>query len=156
MLFYSSAILVLLFDQLTKYMVRSTIAVGETVYIGSIQLTHYENAGMAFSLFQGYARLFAVVAILFMVGILYYRMHEAPKERLLNLALGFLAGGAAGNAIDRIVFGRVTDFLVSRSGNGILNFADHAINVGMVLLLLHGLVQFVVEKRGKCKERGAR
>lgn len=149
MLFYPTSILILIIDQLSKYMVRSSLAVGETVYIGTIQLTHYENAGMAFSLFQGYARLFALVAILFVVGILYYRMHEGPKGKLLNLALGFLVGGAAGNAIDRIVFGRVTDFLVSRSGNGILNFADHAINVGIVLLLLHGIVQYVVGKWGK-------
>ncbi|MDF2683137.1 MAG: signal peptidase [Brevibacillus sp.] len=149
MLFYTTSILVLIIDQLSKYIVRSALAVGETVYIGTLQLTHYENAGMAFSLFQGYARLFALVAILFVVGILYYRMHEAPKGKLLNLALGFLVGGAAGNGIDRIVFGRVTDFLVSRSGNGILNFADHAINVGIVLLLLHGILQYVVEKWGK-------
>lgn len=153
MLFYTTSILVLIIDQFSKYIVRSTLAVGETVYIGNIQLTHYENAGMAFSLFQGYARLFALVAILFVVGILYYRRHEAPKEKLLNLALGFLVGGAAGNGIDRIVFGRVTDFLVSRSGNGILNFADHAINVGIVLLLLHGIVQYVV---GKLRKREAK
>ncbi|MED4582028.1 signal peptidase II [Brevibacillus choshinensis] len=149
MLFYTASILVLIIDQLSKYIVRSTLDVGETVYIGTMQLTHYENAGMAFSLFQGYARLFALVAILFVVGILYYRMHEAPKGKLLNTALGFLVGGAAGNAIDRIIFGRVTDFLVSRTGNGILNFADHAINVGIVLLLMHGIVQYVVGKWGK-------
>ncbi|QRG65522.1 signal peptidase II [Brevibacillus choshinensis] len=148
MFFYVPAILVLLIDQLSKIIIRATLAVGDTIYIGSIKLTHYENAGMAFSLFQGYARLFAVVAILFVLGILYFRMHEAPVAKLLNLALGFLAGGAAGNAIDRIVFGRVTDFLVSRSGNGILNFADHAINVGIVLLVLHGIVQVVARRRG--------
>ncbi|WP_301169111.1 signal peptidase II [Brevibacillus nitrificans] len=146
MAFYSAALFTLVADQLSKYIVRVTMSVGETIYMGSIQLTHYENAGMAFSLFQGYARLFAVVAILFVIGVLYYRKHEAPKGIMINAGLGFLVGGAAGNGIDRILFGKVTDFLVSRSGDGILNLADHAINVGILLLLIQGIYTFVVDK----------
>ncbi|MFD2371271.1 signal peptidase II [Brevibacillus sp. GCM10020057] len=153
MFFYIPALFTLLADQLTKYIVRSSLAVGETVYLDKLQLTHYENAGMAFSLFQGYARLFAVAAILFVAGVLYYRKHEAPKSILVNVALGFLAGGASGNALDRILFGKVTDFLVSRSGKGILNLADHAINAGIVLLLLHVLISFAVQKWGRRNNR---
>jgi len=151
MFFYVPALLALLADQLSKYIVRSSLAVGETVYLGTLQLTHYENAGMAFSLLQGYARLFALAAILFVAGVLYYRKHEAPKGILINAGLGLLVGGAIGNALDRIMFGKVTDFLVSRSGDGILNLADHAIQMGIVLLLLHGIVHFTAEKWGRRK-----
>lgn len=144
--FYLTWILVLIADQLTKLIVRLHLPEGETVFFWGLELTHYENAGMAFSLFQGYARLFAAVAVIFVIGILYFRKHEPKRGALVDVGLGFLAGGAIGNAIDRIVFGRVTDFLVSPSGKGILNLADQAINVGIVLLAMGGVIHYVAGK----------
>ncbi|MGG1661447.1 signal peptidase II [Brevibacillus sp. NRS-1366] len=143
MIFYLISTLVVFVDQLSKYMIRLYLPVGKTTDLWGFQLTHYENAGMAFSLFQGYARLFAVVAVLFVMGVLYYRKKAEQKRLLVEVSLGFFVGGAIGNAIDRILFGRVTDFLVSSSGNGILNLADHAINIGVVLLFLDLLFGYV-------------
>ncbi|GED70267.1 lipoprotein signal peptidase [Brevibacillus reuszeri] len=143
MIFYLISILVVIADQLAKYLIRLYLPVGETLHVWGFLLTHYENAGMAFSLFQGYARLFAVAAVLFVMGVFYYRKKAGEKRFLMEAGLGFLVGGAVGNAIDRILFGRVTDFLVSSSGNGILNLADHAINIGIVLLFLDAGVGYV-------------
>ena len=150
MVFYLITILVIIADQLSKYLIRLYLPVGETMYVWGILLEHYENAGMAFSLFQGYARLFAAAAVLFVIAVFYYRKKTEEKRFLMELGLGFLVGGAVGNAIDRILFGRVTDFLVSSSGNGILNLADHAINIGIVLLFLDAGSGFV--KRFKNKQ----
>jgi len=139
MLFYVIAILVVAADQMTKAWIRVRLDVGETMMLGGMELSRFENSGMAGSLFQGYARLFGIIAVLFVLGVIYYRKRTKDKGVLFDCALGFLAGGAIGNGIDRLLFGQVTDFIV-RSG-GILNVADHAIEAGVVLIVLNLIVQ---------------
>jgi len=148
MLFYCIAIMVIAVDQLAKIAVRSSIEVGSTVTLWEsfLNLTHYENSGMAHSLFQGYGRLFAVFAVIFIAGVLYYRQKGEIKGKPMDISMGFLVGGAAGNAIDRILFGKVTDFLEFTSGHGILNLADVAINIGVVLLLITAAVSIILRK----------
>ncbi|WP_079914464.1 signal peptidase II [Paenibacillus sp. 32352] len=148
MLFYCIAIMVIAVDQLAKIAVRGSIEVGSTVTLWEsfLNLTHYENSGMAHSLFQGYGRLFAVFAVIFIAGVLYYRQKGEIKGKPMDISMGFLVGGAAGNAIDRILFGKVTDFLEFTSGHGILNLADVAINIGVVLLLITAALSIILRK----------
>jgi len=143
--FYVIAILVAAADQLTKAWIRVHLAVGETTMLRGMEITRYENSGMAGSLFEGYARLFGAVAVLFVLGVLYYRRYGEAKGVLLDCGLGFLAGGAIGNGIDRLLFGQVTDFIV-RSG-GILNVADHAIEAGAALIVLNLIVRGLRNRR---------
>ncbi|MBT2730187.1 signal peptidase II [Bacillus sp. ISL-75] len=144
MLFYVIAILVIVMDQLSKYLIRAYIDINETFTWWGIQLTHIENSGMAGGLFQGYARLFGVVAVLFVIGVLYFRKTGDMKGALIDSSFGFLVGGAIGNGIDRLLFGQVTDFII-RSG-GILNLADHAIEIGGLLLIIYGVVSWLKNK----------
>ena len=144
MLFYVIAILVIVMDQLSKYLIRTYIDINETVTMWGIPLTHIENSGMAGGLFQGYARLFGVGAVLFVIVVLYFRRNEEMKGALIDSSFGFLVGGAIGNGIDRLVFGQVTDFII-RSG-GILNLADHAIEIGGLLLIIFGVVNWFKNK----------
>lgn len=143
MLFYFIALLVTLVDQGTKLAVRMYMEVGDMMRLGDsgMQLQHYENSGMAGSMFQGNARLFGVVAILFIAGILYYRRKGEIRGFWMQAGAGFMVGGALGNAIDRFVFAKVTDFLVFPSGRGILNLADVAINIGVILLVIGMLIR---------------
>ncbi|NHC41562.1 hypothetical protein G6549_16515 [Bacillus sp. MM2020_1] len=96
MLFYVIAILVIVMDQLTKYLIRTYIDINETVTMWGIPLTHIENSGMAGGLFQGYARLFGVGAVLFVIVVLYFRRNEEMKGALIDSSFGFLVGGAIG------------------------------------------------------------
>lgn len=145
MLFYVIAILVIMTDQLSKYLIRTCIDIDETFTLWGIQLTHIENSGIAGSLFQGYGRLFGVVAVLFVIGVLYFRRTGEMKGALLDSSFGFLVGGAIGNGIDRLLFGHVTDFII-RSG-GVLNLADHAIEMGVLLLIIYGVVSWLKKVR---------
>ena len=145
MLFYVIAILVIMTDQLSKYLIRTNIDIDETFTLWGIQLTHIENSGMAGSLFQGYGPLFGVVAVLFVIGVLYFRRTGEMKGALIDSSFGFLVGGAIGNGIDRLLFGQVTDFII-RSG-GVLNLADHAIEMGMLLLIIYGVVSWLKKVR---------
>ncbi|WP_019910123.1 signal peptidase II [Paenibacillus sp. HW567] len=139
MLFYLIAIGVILADQAAKWAVRSNMQLGESipVWSGHLQFTYYENSGAAFSSFQGYGKYFAIVAVLFVVAIFYYRRKGELRGPVLEMASGFLVGGAIGNAIDRILYHQVTDFLVFGSRGGILNLADLAINAGGLLIVVH-------------------
>ncbi|KIL41473.1 hypothetical protein SD70_07385 [Gordoniibacillus kamchatkensis] len=129
-------------DQITKLFVRAWMQVGDTYTLvpGIIQFTYYENSGAARSLFQGYGRLFGIVAVIVIIGVLLYRKNNFPKRRFLDIGLAFLVAGAAGNGLERLLYGKVTDFLVFGSGHGILNVADLSINVGVVTIILHHLL----------------
>lgn len=144
MLFYVIAILVILMDQISKYLIRAFIDINETFTFWGIQLTHIENSGMAGGLFQGYAPLFGILAVFFVIGVLYFRRTGEMKGTLIDCSFGFLVGGAIGNGIDRLLFGQVTDFII-RSG-GILNLADHAIEIGGVLLIIYVVVSWLKNK----------
>jgi signal peptidase II len=145
MLFYLIAILVFVLDQLSKYLIRIYINMYETFTLWGIPLTHIENSGMAGGYFPGYARLFGVAAVVFVIVVFYIRRNEEMKGALIDSSFGFLVGGAIGNGIDRLLFGQVTDF-IPRSG-GILNIADHAIEIGLALLIIYGVVSWWKEKR---------
>ncbi|WP_042150223.1 signal peptidase II [Paucisalibacillus sp. EB02] len=144
MLFYVIAVLVVVLDQISKYLIRFYIDINERFTFLGIEFTHIENSGMAGSLFPGYARLFGIVAVLFVILVSYLRRTEDMKGTLIDSSFGFLVGGAIGNGVDRIVFGQVTDFII-RSG-GVLNIADHAIEIGLLLLIIYVLVSWLKSK----------
>ncbi|MGG1553624.1 signal peptidase II [Paenibacillus ferrarius] len=146
MLFYLISLIVVFIDQLTKIIVRLHVEMDETLTFWGQPITHIENSGMAGSSFQGYARLFGIVAVVFVAIVLYYRRKGSVRGKLNDISLAFLVGGAAGNGIDRLLFGQVTDFLVSRSGKGVLNMADHAIELGILLFVLNAVVQYIKER----------
>jgi signal peptidase II len=138
-MFYWIAVLAALADQGTKLAVRALMQVGETVTIkeGVLQFIYYLNSGAARSSFQGYGRAFGVFGVIFIVWVLVQRRKGGLREGLLGAGMAFFVSGAAGNTIDRLLFGQVTDFLAFGSGRGILNVADVAINIGAVLVLAH-------------------
>ncbi|MFD2411348.1 signal peptidase II [Paenibacillus rhizoplanae] len=142
MLFYLIAAIVLILDQTTKWIVRTHMELGEILPSWSphMRFEYYENSGAAFSSFQGYGKYFAIVAVVFVAAIFYYRRQGAIRGPLLEAASGFLVGGAVGNGIDRVIYHQVTDFLVFGSRGGIMNLADLAINAGGILILVYLLL----------------
>lgn len=139
MLFYIIATMVLLADQVSKWIVRFHMQLGETVSFWSpyVRFIYYENSGAAFSSFQGYGKYFAIVAVGFVAAIFYYRRKGVLRGPLLETASGLLAGGAVGNALDRTFRHQVTDFLVFGQNGGIMNLADLAINAGVILIAVY-------------------
>ncbi len=69
------------------------------------------------------------------------------QDWTLRVALGLQLGGAAGNLVDRLSMGRVTDF-ISIGNFPVFNIADSAISIGVVVLLL-GV--WINEQRAKRK-----
>jgi signal peptidase II len=112
-----------------------------TVIPGFFDLRYSENPGSAFGLFRGLpgARyLLFVVGIGALIIVANILRKARPEARRLGVELGLLAGGALGNVIDRILYGRVTDFVVWRIGTHewpTFNIADAALVLGVVGLL---------------------
>ncbi|MCJ8012429.1 signal peptidase II [Paenibacillus sp. KQZ6P-2] len=149
MVFYILSLIVLLIDQGSKWWVRNHMSLGEyrSVLDPYLHFEYYQNSGAAFGSFQGFGKWFAYLAVVVVGVIIYYRFKGVLNGIVMELASGFIVGGALGNALDRFFFGKVTDFIVWGSGSGIMNFADLAINAGALLLIVGMLLRSRRERR---------
>ena len=148
----ATAAVVLALDQATKVVVRATMEPGATVPIweGVFHLTHVRNSGAAFGLLPEQRTLFIVVAVSVIVGIALYAWLAKPGSRWAVLSLGLIAGGSLGNLAERVVSGRVTDFLDPQVFP-VFNIADIGIVVGTAGLV----VLTLLEERRRSLEAGA-
>lgn len=122
-------------DQVTKQVIKATLPLGASWPAeGLVRLTHGTNTGTAFGLLPNQT-LFLIFASLVAIGFLvyFYRAYALEKP-ILRYAIGLQLGGAFGNLLDRVAFGRVTDF-VDVGWWPIFNVADSAICVGMATLI---------------------
>jgi signal peptidase II len=112
------------------------------------RIVNWQNSGAAFGSFQDGNSVFTVLAIVVIAAILYYYPRVETNDWTLRLAMGLQLGGAAGNLIDRLSMGRVTD-LISIGSFPVFNIADSAISIGVVVLLLGVWIR---ERSGKRQE----
>ena len=136
--FYCNALLILAVDQLLKYLVTHFLRFGQSVpLIGeAVKLTYVRNTGAAFSLFVGFSPYLAAVGALVVVLVVYYHYKTPAGNRLMQLGLACLLGGSLGNLADRLLHSYVIDY-IDISVWPVFNFADIAINVGALLILLN-------------------
>ena len=135
---------VLLLDQLSKLLIERFFALHQELVLLpflSLQLTY--NTGAAFSLLHdagGWQRGFlsaVSIAIMIWLGVWIHRL--TSEERRLLWPLALILGGAAGNLVDRLSTGAVTDFIVLHYRGWhwpTFNVADAAISLGVVVLIL--------------------
>ena len=137
--FFTTALLLVAADQLSKLGIRSNLAIGESLFeVGFFRLTRVHNAGAAFGLFQGQSFLLTIIALVGVAALLLYAFffhHRFPflGNWLGKLALGLVLGGTVGNLIDRVYLGYVTDFIDFNFWPA-FNIADSAIVVGVIIL----------------------
>ena len=137
---------IVVLDQITKVLVRQSIALGDsrTIIAGFLDLTHVQNTGAAFGLlnsvdFPYKAWIMIVVASVALIAIAAYGTQLGFHDRIARLGLALILGGAFGNLLDRAIIGHVTDFVDVYWGVShfwAFNVADAAINVGAALVLL--------------------
>jgi len=139
---YISGIVVIA-DQLTKWAVIKLITLYDMVVVipGFFNLVHIQNTGGAFGMFAGqqnfFQRFIFLAVTIVAICLIVYLYKNTPEEYpILSFGFSLIFGGAIGNMIDRIRFGRVTDFLDIYIGNlhwPAFNIADSAITVGMII-----------------------
>lgn len=135
--------LVIVFDQLTKWLMVSWLSLYETVpVIPFFNLTMAHNTGAAFSFLAqagGWQRWFFVGLAIIISVVLLVWLRKAVENKLEATALSLILGGAIGNVIDRVHLGYVIDFLDVYYGSyhwPAFNIADSAIVIGAGLLIL--------------------
>ncbi|MBN2566846.1 signal peptidase II [Candidatus Woesearchaeota archaeon] len=138
-LFVAVAAGTFLLDALVKQLVRSFLSVGEDLVVipGLFALTRFENTGASFSILEGWTPFLAVFSVLIGVGIIHYYARIPGR---LRTPFALVLGGTAGNLIDRVAFGTITDmfaFKLGGVGMPIFNVADIAVFVGGAAILLY-------------------
>ncbi len=148
--------IVLVLDQITKYIVEKQVRLYEVIRVipGFFNITHVRNKGAAFSLFSSASETFrsmffitvTIVAIVVIAALI-----RKTGERLLIVSFSLIAGGAAGNLIDRVRYGEVVDFIqwyIKSYYWPSFNVADSAITIGVGLPVIDMLFKRH-ENRGK-------
>jgi signal peptidase II len=142
----STILTVIALDQLSKFLVRTTIPLyaKRSIIPNLLDITHVQNSGAAFGVLNAadfpYKSVFMiVVAALALVAISLYARQLGTHERLSRYGLALILGGAFGNLIDRAISGSVVDFVDIYWGEAhfwAFNVADAAITFGAILVLL--------------------
>ena len=133
---------VLIVDQVTKAIVVDRVMLGETVtpipaLVPFFQITRSENNGAAFGFLPQAGDIFLIVAVVVVIAMLIFYPRIPDNAGLTRFATGLVCGGALGNAIDRLHYGAVVDFIhyqIPGVISNVSNLADHAIVFGVLLI----------------------
>ena len=144
------AISLVALDQLTKTWIRNNLAFNELWMPWEwlapyARLVNWHNTGAAFGIFQGMNGVFVVLAFVIISLILIYFPMIPEDDFFFRFALTLQIAGAAGNLIDRLYRGFVTDF-ISVGRFPVFNVADSCITMGVVVLLIG---MWIEERRSK-------
>jgi signal peptidase II len=143
---YGLSAMVFAADRLTKSIVEARVSAFDVhpVIPGFFDIVHSQNRGVAFGLMNDSTSawrtvvliVFSAAALILVAGMLW---RAARLDRWTVTGLALVLGGAAGNLFDRILWGRVTDFLEFYVGDmhwPTFNVADSCIVIGSGLLLV--------------------
>lgn len=142
-----SILLLIVFDQIIKYLIISNFNIGEEKILidNFLKFIYIRNTGAAFGILSGNIILLIGIS-LFLIFYIVKEMKKNIDNNLSLLSFSLILGGAVGNLIDRIFRGYVVDFISFTLFNremSIFNVADMYITIGVILLI------YIVLKEGK-------
>ena len=133
-------------DQWSKWMIKTSYNLyqSEPIIEGFFYFTYVTNDGMAFGLSLPGGKTILLIVTLILTGVIMWMLwKEKNSHNLIRYGLTLILAGAIGNMIDRILYGKVVDFLDVMIGNFnwyIFNVADSAVTSGMILFILHTII----------------
>lgn len=151
MLAAAIAVAVIIIDQITKVIVRNGLAIGDTVKFipWFIEFTHIENEGAAWGMFSEHRWVFMILSSVAIIGMTVFLCKYYKRSRLLNIGIAMVLGGGIGNMIDRIAFGKVTDFLhFTFVDFPVFNAADSFVCIGAAVIAVY-VIFFELKNDGK-------
>src|SRR4051812_39091158 len=147
---FAVALVVFALDQLAKWIVTGPMGmtmIGDEHYflpIFSFTLTHNEGISLGLLNATNPVGRWMLVALTAAIAVAVAVWIGREKNRIDQIALGLVLGGALGNILDRVRHGYVTDFLDLHFGDFrpflVFNVGDAAISIGVVILLLHAFL----------------
>ncbi|MDR1159134.1 MAG: signal peptidase II [Syntrophomonadaceae bacterium] len=141
MKFFLAAASIIALDQITKWLVVLNFHWGEklTIFNPWLHFTYVTNTGAAFGVLPGRNWVFVVFSFIVVAGIVFYNWVYKPSFSMA-VTTALIAGGAAGNLIDRLFRSEVVDF-IDLGWWPVFNIADSAIFCGAVSLLIFTFIQ---------------
>ena len=133
-------------DQWSKWAIKTSFNLYQSkpVIQDLLHFTYVTNDGMAFGLsFPGGKHILLVMTILLTGFIIGFLWKEREGHPLVKYGLALILSGAVGNLIDRLLYGKVVDFLDLMIGDFhwyIFNVADSSVTIGMVLFIVHSII----------------
>ena len=136
------AIILIIIDQVTKIIFQANFEVGEynEVIKNFFYIKLIYNTGAAASILENQTWLLTLISIIACGAIEYYLIKYKPKDKILTTILLVLLAGAFGNLIDRLFFGKVTDFLcffIFGDEFPTFNVADICVTCSCIALLIY-------------------
>lgn len=123
-------------DIISKYRIGTVF--GEIPH--AADFVYVRNTGAAFSIFSNGTAVLSAVSIIFCIAVIAWWIMKKPNDTLYRLSLVLMFAGALGNAVDRIMYGYVVDFIAVKWFDfPVFNIADMAIVAGAVLLMVYTL-----------------
>ena len=138
-------------DQWSKWAIKTSFNLYQSkpVIQDLLHFTYVTNDGMAFGLsFPGGKHVLLIMTILLTGFIMGFLWKEKNGHPLIKYGLALILSGAIGNLIDRVLYGKVVDFLDLMIGNFhwyIFNIADSSVTIGMILFIIHSI--FIEQKK---------
>jgi signal peptidase II len=149
-------LLVVAADQLTKWWITQWWNIarppdGVLWDAGFVRIIYLHNTGAAFGILQGFNLVFIIVYFVVLVVIVgaIVRYHSHPyfaNNLMARLIAGLVLGGMTGNLIDRLRFGRVTDFIDFKVWPA-FNVADSALTLSIILIIIYLIFYWAREPR---------
>lgn len=142
---YGLIVVIVALDQWSKWAIKTSFNLYQSkpVIQDLLHFTYVTNDGMAFGLsFPGGKHVLLILTILltgFIIGFLWKEKNGHP---LIKYGLALILSGAIGNLIDRLLYGKVVDFLDLMIGDFhwyIFNIADSSVTIGMILFIIHSI-----------------
>ena len=130
------SIIVLVTDQLTKYIIHVNHKSLINKNLIFFNLDYVKNFGAAFNLFNGSRIFLSIISIIITIILIYIIINKENIRNIDLLSYSFILGGTIGNGIDRITKGFVIDFINLNFINfPVFNIADISINIGLIIII---------------------
>ena len=152
-LFLILAALIITADQITKLCIRTSLAAGESLPpFGPLTIIHIQNTGSAFGLFGNQTMILSAIALAGLIAMICFYPYISRIASWGGFCLSLIFAGAAGNLIDRIARGNVTDFIYIRLWEDVywpaFNVADSSITIGTIILITSVMITMQKENEG--------
>lgn len=139
--YYMIALAIIIFDQLTKWIVVKEMELGESIPVveNFLYITSHRNRGAAWGILEGQMWFFYAITVVVVIGLIVYIRKINKADKWLGVALGLMLGGAIGNFIDRVFRQEVVDFVntyIFTYDFPIFNVADSALVVGVGIMFI--------------------
>lgn len=134
------SVIILVLDQMTKLYILNNVALGarfgELPYVA--EFIYVQNTGAAFSILSNNTWILSIISVVFVIAVVVYKIAAKPQGVWQNLALTLFFAGALGNAIDRVMYGYVVDFIAIKWFDfPVFNIADMSIVMGAVAAVIY-------------------